>query len=207
MDVERSYFSVSRIFNPWVRFMEYPLRKAEVRESASLGRKRLIISPPTDAGIPLLVRTNAGGETRLLCFSKRIEQIASGYCGRLRLDGLTTVVEPFFRIPARDGSISVVYANCLFDFCSVEDIDNIVREIWRVLDLSGVLFAVYMAPPTNRAGRIWARIFERFRFLSSGCHPVSITGNLTRTGFSIRKDESIARFGFPISYVVSTKGI
>jgi hypothetical protein len=79
MDVEKSYAAISWFFNPWVRLIEYHTRKMEVLESVHLGPRRLIISPPTDAGIPLLTRANAQGETELLCFSDRIEQIASQY--------------------------------------------------------------------------------------------------------------------------------
>jgi hypothetical protein len=55
MAVEESYFSVSRFFAAWVRMMEYHTRRMEALDSAHLGSRRLIISPPTDAGIPLLV--------------------------------------------------------------------------------------------------------------------------------------------------------
>jgi hypothetical protein len=138
MDIEKSYFVVSRFFNTWVRLMEYQTRMMEVVESAQLGPRRLIISPPTDAGIPLLALANAPSETGLLCFSDRIERMAKDYCRRRRVDTLTTFVEPFFTIPALDESLSAVYANCLFDFCAMETFDSMFREIWRVLVPGGL---------------------------------------------------------------------
>jgi len=205
MDIEKSYFGVSWFFDPWVRLMEYHTRKMEVLDSAHLGSRRLIISPPTDAGIPLLARANPHGKTELLCFSDRIERIAENYRRRHGINALATAVEPFFQIPAPDGNLSVVYANCLFDFCAVEDFDSMLLEIWRVLEPAGVLFAVYMAPPSNCGGRLWTWAFDRFTYLGNGCHPVSIVPHLTRNGYRILKDVSAGRLGFPARYSVSEK--
>ncbi len=205
MDVEKSYFAVSRIFKVWVRVIEYHTRQMEVMDSGSLGTKRLIISPPTDAGLPLLVDANAHGETQLLCFSDRTEQIAAAFCGKHQIDALLTCVEPFFHIPAPDQGLSVVYANCLFDFCAEAHFDSMLAEIWRVLEPSGVLFAVYMDHPTHFGGRVWASMFDRFNFLSNGCYPVSIIPNLAQRGFQILRDIPADKFGFPVRYLVSEK--
>jgi SAM-dependent methyltransferase len=205
MDVERSYFVASRSFNTWVRLMEYQTREMEVVESARLGPRRLIISSPTDAGIPLLAHANAPNETRLLCFSNRLERLAKDYCRRHSVDTLTTCVEPFFVIPAPDESLSAIYANCLFDFCAVETFDSMFREIWRVLEPGGLLFAVHMSPPIRLGGRLWKRAFTALSLVSDGCQPVSITAHLTRTGFVVLKDLSITKLGFPTRYSVSEK--
>ena len=205
MDVEESYFAVSRFFAAWVRMMEYHTRKMEVSDSTNLGSRRLIVSPPSDAGIPLLARGNAHGKTGLLCFSHRIERIATDYRRRRGLDTLTTYVAPFFAIPASDEVLSVVYANCLFDFCREADFDSMLDEIWRVLEPRGVLFAVYMGPPSSYWGRVWAWTFERFLFLSHGCRPVSIASHLTRGSWRVVTDTSAAKLGFPVRYTVSEK--
>lgn len=204
MDVEESYFAVSWFFDVWVRIMEHHTRKMEALDSAHLGSRRLIISPPTDAGIPLLVRANPRGQSELLCFSDRTERIATRYRKRRGLDASTTHVEPFFGIPAADEALSAVYANCLFDFCGESDFDPMLQEIWRALEPGGVLFAVYMGPPSSHVGRVWAWIFDRFNFLY-GCRPVSLAAHLTRGGFRILKDTPAVRFGFPVRYTVSEK--
>ncbi len=205
MDVENSYFAVSRVFNAWVRVIEYHTRQMEVLDSGPLGTRRLIISPPTDAGIPLLVAANPHGETQLLCFSDRTEQIAATFCGKNQIDALITRVEPFFHIPAPDQGLSAVYANCLFDFCAEDHFDSMLAEIWRVLEPSGVLFAVYMDYPTHFGGRVWASIFDHFSLLSNGCYPVSVVPNLVRRGYRILRDMPVNKFGFPVRYVVSEK--
>lgn len=207
MDVEKSYFAVSWFFNSWVRLMEYNTRKMEVIESVQLGPRRLIISPPTDAGIPLLAHANSSGQTDLLCFSDRLQRIAVKYIRRRRIKSLATIVESFFQISALDESLSAVYANCLFDFCAEEDFDMMLREIWRVLKPGGILFAVYMAPTSRLGGRLWTWIFDRFTFLSNGCHPVTIRVHLTRNGFKIQKEMFVRRLGFPAIYSVSERPI
>jgi len=205
MGVEESYSAISWFFEAWVRLIEYHTREMETVDSAHLGSRRLIISPPTDAGIPLLARANANGTTELLCFSDRIDRIAAGFCKRRRVDSLRALVEPFFKIPVPDESLSVVYANCFFDFCAIEELDTILLEILRVLEPAGVLFAVYMAPPCTWGGRLWSWIFDRFTSLSNGCAPVSIAPRLTRNGYRILKDVSAVRLGFPARYTLSEK--
>jgi len=205
MDVEKSYFAVSRIFKVWVRAIEYHTRQLEALDSGPLGTRRLIISPPTDAGLPLLVGANTHGKTELLCFSDRTEQIAAAFCRTHQIDALVTRVEPFSGIPAPDQGLSAVYANCLFDFCAEPHVDSMLDEIWRVLEPNGVLFAVYMDHSTHFGGRLWTSIFDRFSLLSNGCHPVSIVPNLARRGFQILSDMPADKFGFPLRYVVSEK--
>jgi len=205
MDVEESYFAVSWFFDVWVRLMEHHTRKMEALDSAHLGSRRLIISPPTDAGIPLLARANARGQSELLCFSDRTERIAARYRKRRRLDALATHVEPFFGIPAAEEALSAVYANCLFDFCGEADLDPMLQEIWRVLEPGGGLFAVYMGLPSSYGGRVWAWHFDRFSFPGNGCRPVSLVSHLTRGGFRILKDTPSVRLGFPLRYTVAEK--
>jgi len=204
-DVEKSYFTVSWFFNSWVRLMEYHTRKMESIESEQLGPRRLIISPPTDAGIPLLARANPSGQTNLLCFSIRLQRVAAKYIRSHRIENLTPIATSFFQIPARDESLSAVYANCLFDFCAEEDFDTMLREIWRVLKPGGVLFAVYMAPTSSLGSRLWTWIFDRHSFLNNGCDPVTIAVHLTSNGFIIQKEVSVPRLGFPLVYSVSER--
>ena len=187
--------------------MEYRTRQMEVVESAQLGQRRLIISPPTDAGIPLLARANPSGHTDLLCFSDRLQRVAAAYIRSHRIESLTPIVESFFQIPALDESLSAVYANCLFDFCAEEDFDMMLREIWRVLKPGGVLFAVHMARTSCLGSRLWTWIFDRLSFMNNGCDPVTIAVQLTSNGFIIQKEMSVRRFGFPVMYIVSERPV
>lgn len=205
MDIEKSYFAISWFFNIWVRLVEYQTRKMEVADSAGLGPARLVISPPTDAGIPILVRANASGETGILCFSERLEGIAEEFCRKHGVTGFKTHVKPFFAIPAPDRSLSAIYANCLFDYCASESIDATCREMWRALVPGGVLFAVNMAPPLNRVGRYWAWTFAHLPGASNGCRPVSVAANLAQAGFKPIRMEALTRLGFPLHYLVFQK--
>lgn len=205
MHVEQSYYQVSKFFDSWVRLMEIHTRRMEVVDSGDFGSKILIISPPTDTGIQILAGANAYGQTNLLCFSERIEQIAVEYRAKHGLEGLQTYVEPFFHIPFPNESLSAVYANCLFDFCSERDFDVMFNEIWRALKKNGSLFAVYMGPPSSFLAQTWVWIFKRFHFLSQGCHPVCIAPYLSRRGFRILKEQPVERLGFPITYIHTEK--
>ncbi len=205
MNVEVSYFRVSWFFELWVRLIEYPTRKLEVLQSADLGPTRLIISPPTDAGLPILVRANAGGTTELLCFSERLRCIAEDFRSRRGVPELAMAVQPFFKIPAADQSFSVIYANCLLDFCKQDDIDLVLQEAWRALAPRGVFFAVYMTHSRNWIGRLWEWLFKHLAFLSNGCHPVSLSGQLGRNGFHILREGPATRFGFPAWLCVCEK--
>lgn len=205
MNIEQAYHEVGLFFDGWVRVMELESRKMEVTDSANLGMKRLIISPPTDRGIPLIMAGNSGGETQLLCFSERLARAAQVYSQKMGVGGLRTVVKPFFEIPVDDNSLDVIYANCLFDFCTDEEIGVAVEEIERVLRPAGVLLAVFMEPPSTMFGRMWTMMFEGMKFASKGCHPVEIAGYASRSGFSTVRDISVKRLGFPARYRVYEK--
>jgi hypothetical protein len=100
MDVENSCFAVSWVFHSWVRLMEDHTRKMEIIDSVQLGPRRLISSPPTGAGIPLLAHANSSGQTHLLCLSDRPQRVAATYIRRHGITRLATIVESFFQIPA-----------------------------------------------------------------------------------------------------------
>ncbi len=204
-DLENSYFAVSWFFHAWVRLIEYRVRKMEAVESEGLGPNRLIISPPTDAGIPLLARANRSGETALLCLSDRLRQVGQQYMVRRGFSVSMAVADPLVGIPFSDQSLSVVYANCLFDFCSASSLEQVLAEIHRVLEPGGILFAVYMAPASDFAGRLWTWLFERLALLSNGCHPVTIRAHLARGGFKVIHERSLQCFGFPLAFIVSER--
>ncbi|MFQ5343570.1 MAG: class I SAM-dependent methyltransferase, partial [Anaerolineae bacterium] len=174
MSIEQSYLALSRFFDAWVRIMEMRTRRMEV-EDAGLGNLRtLIISPPTDAGIGVLARANAGGETHVLCFSEALEKIARQYATRRHIAGLKTCRAGFFGIPFEAGYFDAVFANCFFDFCPDNVFDEIIGETRRVLKEDGALFAVYMDFPADSIGQTWVALCRRFPSISQGCRPVDI---------------------------------
>lgn len=205
MDIEQSYFSVSRFFDAWVRVMELRTRRMEVLDSKHWGAKILIISPPTDTGIKLLAKANKHGQTMLLCFSERLKRIATTYCRKHGIAPLNIHTGPLFRLPFKDGEFATIYANCLFDFCQDRDFVPILEEMWRVLSIKGSLFAVYMTFPNSFQAHGWTWACRKFSFLSQGCRPVSIAPHLSRCGFLVQKDMTVKRLGFPIRYTYADK--
>lgn len=205
MDIEQSYFSVSRFFDTWVRVMELHTRKMEVEGSKHWGLKILIVSPPTDPGIQLLAKANQHGPAKLLCFSERLKRIAITYAREHGIESLSIHVVPFFRLPFADGEFEAIYANCFFDFCQERDFGLILDEMWRVLKPKGSLSRVYMGSSNNLLAQGWTWAFRQLNFLSRGCHPVSIEPYLSRRGFLLQKDLSVDRFGFPVRYTYAEK--
>lgn len=205
MEIERAYVSVSGFFDAWVALMEYHTRVKEVRDSALRDAKILIISAPTDRGIAALTEANCQGESFLLCFSAKIEDIAQRYCRRRGIRNLVTVVAPFFSIPSDKEEFDAVYANCLFDLCEPHQIDVVVDEIWRVLKQGGHLFSVHIGHPSCKTGRVWAWFFRRFPAISRGFRPVSVAPSLLNQGFSLVQNQATERLRFPIRYIQARK--
>ena len=201
--IEQSYLALSRFFDTWVRIMEMPTRRMEVADAGPGGSRALIISPPTDAGIGVLARANAGGDTYLLCFSQALEDIAREYATQHHIAGLRTCRAGFFGIPFDEGCFDAVFANCFFDFCPDDAFEEIIRETRRALKEGGALFAVYLDFPADPIGQTWVTLCRRFPSISQGCRPVDIRPALSRHGFKLRKDLSLRRFGFPIKYVAA----
>jgi ubiquinone/menaquinone biosynthesis C-methylase UbiE len=177
----------------------------EVQDSLHWGSKILIISPPTDTGIRLLVKANQQGQSKLLCFSERLERIAAAYSRKHGIEALSTHVAPYFRIPFANEEFAAIYANCFFDFCQEQEFDMVLDEMWRTLKIGGTLFMVYMGFSRKHLARGWSWVFKQFNFISQGSHPVFIGPYLSRCGFLIRKDHPIERFGFPVRYTFAEK--
>ena len=207
MDVEKSYFSVAPFFDPWVRVMEIHSRRMEEEDSGHWGSKILIVSPPVDPGIPLLAKANRHGDTVLLCFSERLKRIALNYSMKQETGPPDIRIAPFFSIPCEDGEFAAIYANCFFDFCEEGDFPFILKEMHRALKADGSLFMVYMGLPDETLAKGWAWAFSRFRFLSQGCHPVSMAPHLPAADFELQKDLYANRLGFPLRYTLAKKAL
>ena len=205
MNVEKSYAGLSWFFNYWSMLIENQLRVAEMHDSNIKESKILIISPPTDRGIKLLSKANANGESYLLCFSPFLEGLAKRYTQKQRILNLKTCTSPFFEIPFGEGYFDIIFANCFFDFCGESDFDKIIKEIKRALNSRGLFFSTYMDFPSRLGENLWFRFFKIFPSLSQGCHPVDIKPGLKRRNFSLKKDVSMRRFGFPMKYLIAEK--
>lgn len=202
-EIERAYHSIAPYFDLWVRIVEIGTRKQEALEHASARpQKVLIVSPPTDAGIPLLAEANSGGSTTLVCFSERLRIIAEAY-QRARRIHTGFVVMPHFARGFADATFATIYVNCFFDFCPDKGVGPIARELRRILKPGGKLYAVYMDVPSNVVGHFWAWLFATFKTLSGGCHPVSMRKALLDVGFAIETDNHQERAGFPMRYTVA----
>ncbi len=205
MNAEESYIKVSSFFNIWSKLIEDPTRHMQVLDSNIKVSKILIISPPTDQGIKTLSAANANGESYLLCFSTSLEKLAKRYAQKQRIINLKTCTSPFFEIPFGAGYFDVIFANCFFDFCSELDFDKVIREIKRTLSKKGLFLSIYMDFPSRRIENVWFRLFKILPWLSRGCHPVDIRPGLNKGNFSLKKDLSLSRFGFPMKYLIAER--
>jgi len=203
MRIEESYLAVSGIFDRWVRVMEYQTRLMEVQDSRLGNSRILIISPPTDRGIKLLIQANATGESHLLCFSEALADIAKDNSVRCNLKSLKISVEPFFSIPFDNNHFDAIFTNCFFDFCQESAFNDILKEIKRALKKDGELYSVFMDTPTGLIGKAWAKVFDQFQSISKGCHPVDIIPCLLNSGFKLKKKVHLRTFGFPLKYLIA----
>jgi ubiquinone/menaquinone biosynthesis C-methylase UbiE len=205
MNVEEAYYRGAKSFDFWVRLMESHTRRMQVEDSSHRGSRALIISAPTDCGIPLVASANRNTETNLLCFSDRTGRIATEYCARRGCQTVKVTVAPFFRIPFDNSYFSTVYANCFFDFCLEDDLDPILDEIWRVLKVGGSLLTVNMVGASTARARMWLWILRRLSVACEGLHPIAPAPRIGRRGFRILKDRSVSKLGFPMNYTHAEK--
>jgi ubiquinone/menaquinone biosynthesis C-methylase UbiE len=203
MKTEESYLAVSGFFDHWIRLMEIRARIMAREDSRLNNLKILIISPPSDRGIKILIQANSRGETHLLCFSEALREIVKEYSIKNNIRGLKICVEPFFSIPFEDNHFDAVFANCFFDFCQQRYFNDILKEIKRTLKSQGLFFSVYMDMPTDLIGRTWVILFDKFQCLSQGCHPVDIIPFLSKWNFKLKKDLTIKRLSFPVKYLIA----
>jgi hypothetical protein len=205
MNVEEAYYRGSKSLDLWVRLVEPHTRRMQVENSSYRNSRVLIISHPTDSGIPLIAGANRNGETNLLCFSDRTARIATAFCGKQGCKAVVVKPAPFFRIPFGDTYFSTVYANCFFDFCRESDFDALLDEIRRVLQVGGSLFTVNMAGVSTSRARTWLWVLRRFSSACKGLHPIDPALRMGQRGFRILDDRSVNRFGFPLNYTHAEK--
>lgn len=205
MNVEEAYYQGAKSFDLWVRLVELRTRRMQVEDSSRWDAPALIISAPTDYGIPLVAGANRDSETNLLCFSDRTGRIATEYCARQGCEVVKVKVAPFFRIPFRDSHFSNVYVNCFFDFCPVRDLGPLLDEIRRVLQVEGSLLTVNMAGASTACARTWLWVLRRISIACKGLHPIEPAPQIRQRGFRILKDRSVNRFGFPMNYTHAKK--
>ena len=205
MNVEETYYRGAKSFDLWLRLVESHTRKMQVEDSSHRDSQALIISAPTDCGIPLVAQARRDAETNLLCFSDRTARIATEYCARHGSEIVKVKVAPFFRIPFGDSHFSTVYANCFFDFCLERDPDSILDEIRRVLRVDGSLLTVNMAGGSTAPARTWLWVLRRLSLAGKGLHPIDTAPRIGQRGFRIVKDRSVNRFGFPMNYTHAKK--
>ena len=205
MTIDTTYVAISPFFHAWVRLMENHTRVMEARDPRLGSANILIVSAPTDPGIPALAHANSTGNTRLLCFSDRMERVALRYFRRHRIRNASTVIAPFFSIPSGDGLLDSIYANCFFDLCDAEETRAVLETMWRALKPGGRLHSVHMGKPTRSAGHAWAWLSRGFPGLSPGFRPIDLVPSVRDRGFELVQDRTPRRFGFPLSYIVAEK--
>jgi hypothetical protein len=205
MNVEEAYYRGAKSFEFWVRLVESHTRRMQVEDSSHPDSPALIISAPTDCGISLVAGANRNTETNLLCFSDRTGRIATEYCARRGCEIVKVTVAPFFRIPFGNSHFSTVYANCFFDFCAEDDLDPILDEIWRVLEVGGSLLTVNMVGASTVRARMWLSVLRRLSVACKGLHPIAPAPRIGRRGFRILKERSVNRLGFPMNYTHAEK--
>ena len=204
MDPVSAYELLAPRFERWSKMMELQTRRMEVEEAGLGGAVAVIISPPTDIGIRLIAEANRDGITYLICWSKQLYEAAKRYSAACDANLLLLFDEPL-GLPLDDASVDLVFANCLFDFCEAEQIDDLLAGIERILRPGGSLFAVYMGESSRLAARIWTGIFRSFPALSGGCRPVEISDAVGQFGFEVEKALRASRLGFPLRYLHARK--
>lgn len=109
------------------------------------------------------------------------------------------------KIPLKDESVDVVVSTLVL--CSVEDVDKVLSEIYRVLKKGGKF--IFLEHIADKEGGFRRRlqnfvIHTPWIFFSDGCHPNRETGNnIKKSKFRKVKIEKFMIKGIGLSYLVN----
>ncbi|MFQ6604247.1 MAG: methyltransferase domain-containing protein [Fidelibacterota bacterium] len=199
-ELEERYDLIAPWFPLWVRILEYRTRLWEIRQLPV--SDSLIISPPGDPFLGLLLKTNTG-RSSYLCLSPTLEKRVKRYCAQKHLSGLHLIRGYSLPFAIPDNHFDAVFANCLFDFCDDSLLSVLLAESLRILKPEGRLYLVLMDQPRTLMGTGWQWVFTHFPRLSGGCHPVASLPPAKR--YTIHTGERWTRFGFPLGLFILKK--
>jgi ubiquinone/menaquinone biosynthesis C-methylase UbiE len=107
------------------------------------------------------------------------------------------------------GAFDRFISNYVFDLLTFEDIQEVLREAWRVLSEDGLVGLVSLThgftPVSRLVGRIWLTIHKIRPMLVGGCRPVSLLSLVTEPSWKIRYNEKFSSYGVPSEVIIAQK--
>lgn len=200
---ENAYRRISPYFGFWVKIFEMPPRYAELAHLPA-DSVLLICAPPTDPCLPLLVSANHSGTTCYFALSDSLADHCHDFLANTVKTLLPIHILTLPRLQQETGKFDTIIANCFFDFCAGDEIDQFLNIFANLLQPGGRLISVHMAPAGDFPARLWSNIFRVLPALFGGCHPVTLERYLGEL-FEVIKIKRFRRFGFPLEYFIARK--
>jgi ubiquinone/menaquinone biosynthesis C-methylase UbiE len=93
----------------------------------------------------------------------------------------------------------------MLDLLSLEDIQAVLAEFWRVLRPGGRLAVATMAQGSRPLAALWNWLYRRRPALLGGCRALHAAPLLTEAGFEGVTSERIVQLGFGSEVVAARK--
>jgi ubiquinone/menaquinone biosynthesis C-methylase UbiE len=97
----------------------------------------------------------------------------------------------------------------VLDLLSIEDIQAVLQEAWRILTPGGLIGLTSLTHgftmPSRVLEKIWMALFSIRPMLVGGCRPISLAELVKPPGWKVRYNDKVSRFGVPSEVIVAEK--
>lgn len=118
-------------------------------------------------------------------------------------DGAPPTTEPA-------GSCDRFLSTYVLDLLSEDDIEKVLREAHRMLEVGGLLCLTSLStgagPASRTVARVWAALHRWRPSLVGGCRPLDLAERLAPPAWQLRHQATVTPFAIPSEVVVAERG-
>ncbi len=205
-DIPHVYDRIAGVYDLWGRLTE-SRAMARAIELAAIEDSQSILEVAVGTGVAFreILQRNPHGQNLGIDLSPGM--LARARTRMRQFSGVDYRLEigTAFDLPARSGSIDILFNSYMFDLIPYADMDRILDEFSRVLRPGGRLVLVNMARGMSRASRVYEAIYRLSPRALGGCRGVQMADRLGKHQFTVETREYHQQMLFPSEVVLARK--
>ena len=205
-DIAQVYDRIAGVYDLWGRLTE-SRAMARAIDLAAIEDSQSILEVAVGTGVAFreILQRNPHGQTLGIDLSPGM--LARARTRMRQLSGVDYRLEigTAFDLPARPGSVDILFNSYMFDLIPYADMDRVLDEFSRVLRPGGRLVLVNMARGESRASRVYEAIYRLSPRALGGCRGVQMAGRLGKHQFIVETREYHQQMLFPSEVVLARK--
>jgi ubiquinone/menaquinone biosynthesis C-methylase UbiE len=205
-EVAGIYDALSPMYDLWGKFTESRARDRAI-ELADIkdGQKILEVAVGTGIAFYEIAKRNPNGINLGIDLSEGMLAKARKRLQRLKGINYELKTGSALRLEEKDASFDLLMNNYMFDLLSFEDMDVVLQEFKRVLQVGGKLVLVNMTLGEKFGADIYNRLYRISPRLMGGCRGIQLSEKLEVHGFKVTLREYYQQLLFPSEVIMAEK--